>query len=193
MSKPLKQASEAFHKPELHLEREQFTIERTSPKGSLAHLKNHTAEIQESAELALLEGLSLREVCERIGISNNSLARLRRKFPTFREALERAAYDGSTAILEQLRNTPWDEQDPGRARVKIDALSRYLELRWPERYGKRLDVTMKTLDIGDALSKARERAANTIESTAYVVHATERESVAALEDQSEGSVEDLIG
>lgn len=180
--------SNALHKPALQLEREQFTIERTSPKGSLAHLTQHTAEIQESAELALLEGLPLREVCERIGISINALARLRRKFPAFREALERAAYDGSTAILEQLRNIPWDEVDSQRARVKLEALSRYLELRWPERYGKRLDVTMKTIDIGDALTKARARAATVIESTAYTVHATDTETVAP----SEGDFSDLI-
>lgn len=181
--------SNAFHKDALQLEREQFTIERTSPKGGLAHISKHTAEIQEAAELALLEGLTLQEVCERIGISINALARLRRTQPLFREALERAAYDGSGAILEQLRNIPWDEQDSGRARVKLDALSRYLELRWPERYGKRLDVTMKTIDMGDALAKARERAANTIESTAYVVDATDTTSVAALP----GTLADLIG
>lgn len=180
--------SNAFHKPSLQLEREQFAIERTSPKGGLAQVAQHAAEIQESAELALIEGLPLREVCERIGISINSLARLRRKFPAFREALERAAFDGSTAILEQLRNIPWDEPDSHRARVKLDALARYLELRWPERYGKRLDVTMKTIDIGDALDKARSRAANTIESTAYVVAETDTISV----NTSEESFSDLI-
>lgn len=140
----------------------------------------------------LLEGHPIKRIAAESGISVKTIQKLKVQYPAFREKLERAAFEGSVIIMEQMRDTPWDELDPQRARVKIEALCRYLELRWPERYGKRLDVTVKTLDIGDALSKARARAATVINSTAYVVHgqpdATDLESVA----QPESGIEDLL-
>lgn len=135
-------------------------------------------DIQETASVLLAEGKTLQQVADYIGIAFNTLTHLRRKYPAFRDELERAAFEGSTAILEQMRDIPFNEPEAARARVKIDALCRYLELRWPSRFGKRVDVTVKTLDMGDALAKARERAGNVYESTAYVIAATDDVSVA---------------
>ena len=139
--------------------------------------RDNLEDIRETAAELLTEGKTLKDVADSIGISPSNLFYLRRKFPAFAEELDRAAFDGSTAILEELRNIPFEEEDAARARVKIDAIARYLELRWPHRYGKRLDVTVKTLDMKDALEKARARAGMTIESTAYAVLDTDKESV----------------
>jgi len=62
-------------------------------------------------------------------------------------------------VLEELKSVPWVENDAARARVKIEALRSYLELRWPHLYGKRLDITVKSLDMREALELARQRAA----------------------------------
>ena len=134
-------------------------------------------DIRETACEHLTEGKTFKQVADSIGISPSNLYYLRRKNPAFAEELDKAAFDGSTAILDELRNIPFEEEDAARARVKIDAIAKYLELRWPHRYGKRLDVTVKTLDLGDALNKARARAGITIESVAYAALDTDNKSV----------------
>lgn len=151
--------------------------------------KNSTLPAERRAQLLesacnLLEDSCppLRTVATELGISPNTLRHLRRTDPEFREELERAAFEGSTALLDEMRETPYLEPDPRRARVKIDALRSYLELRWPDRFGKRLDVTVRTIDLGDAIAKARQRAGITIESVAYEHVATDGQSVDALED-----------
>jgi len=134
-------------------------------------------DISYTVATMLLEGKSLRDCAAACGMAMNTLARLRIDYPDLREEQERAAFEGSTTLLEDMRDTPFTETDPARARVKIDALCRYLEMRWPERFGKRLDVTVKTLDLGSALNRARQRAGITIESAAYEVLSTDSLSV----------------
>lgn len=99
-----------------------------------------------------------REVAESLGIAPRTLARILAEDQGFRDTYDAALYQASSQLLEKLREVPWTEVDAQRARVKIEALSRYLELRWPHRYGKRLDVTVRAVDMRGALARARDRA-----------------------------------
>ena len=132
--------------------------------------------VEETVAAFLSEGNTLTEAADAVGVPRTTLAALRRKFPDFAHALDQASFDGAVFILEELKQTPYSEIDVQRARVKIDALQRYLELRWPERFGKRMEVRIKTIDIGNALEKARTRAGVTIESIACAVVASDSES-----------------
>ena len=132
--------------------------------------------IQETASDYLAQGLTQRQVADKIGISKDHLCRLRRKYPAFRAATDIAAKEGSIAILEKIREVAEDtltgKVDATHARISMEGLAKYLELRWPEKYGKRtVDLNVKTIDMGDALSKARARAqartGTVIESVAY--------------------------
>lgn len=152
-------------------------------------------DIQETACELLGDGQTLQQVADYIGIGRTTLMYLRRRYPAFKNELELATLEGSTALLEQIRDIPFSEANPHRARVKIEGLCKYLELRWPERFGKRLDVTVKTLDMNDALAQARVRAGLVIESTAYTVEEGERTDLGSETDTttvSKGSVEDLF-
>lgn len=134
-------------------------------------------QLTETACDLLSNGMTLQQVADTIGISRSALAIIRRKYPDFAEELDRASFDGAMFILEEIRQTPDLVDCPQRARVKIDALCRYLELRWPHRFGKRLEIEVKHLDMGSALAAAEQRAAKVIESVAYEVLTTDSESV----------------
>ena len=97
------------------------------------------------------------EIAEALHIAPRTLARIMAEDKPFRELYDSTLYQASSQLLEKLRDIPWVEQDAQRARVKIDALARYLELRWPHRYGKRIDVTVRTIDMRSALERARAR------------------------------------
>ena len=97
------------------------------------------------------------EIAESLGIAPRTLARILAEDKQFRDLYDSTLYQASSQLLEKLREIPWDEIDAQRARVKIDALARYLELRWPHRYGKRIDVTVRTIDMRSALERARAR------------------------------------
>ncbi len=142
-------------------------------------------QIQDTAATHLRAGKTIKQIADDIGISPNTIYLLRARYPAFRDELDKAAYDGSSAVLEELRHIPFDEENPARARVKVDALCRYLELRWPERFGKRLDVTVKTLDLGDALSKARARAGVTLDAVPVAV-------IADQDEQDANDFDDLL-
>lgn len=147
-------------------------------------------DIQETACQLLADGKSLQQAADYIGVTRTTLMYLRRKYPALREELERATFEGTVAILEEIRDTPFRENNPHRARVKIEAMCKYLELRWPERFGKRLDVTVKTIDMQDALSQARARAGLTIEG---VVESTAYGAVNTVLDTDSVSVADPSG
>lgn len=136
-------------------------------------LAGKVALIQDTVEQYLAQGLSFDAIAAKIGISPTTIYNMRRQYPAFRMAVERAMEDGATAILEKVKEVVHDplldKMDPARARARMDAARTYLEMRWPEKFGKRLEMTVKTLDLGDALSKARERAGITLESVACVV------------------------
>lgn len=117
---------------------------------------------KEAIELAH-QGETFRDIAAALKITPGTLLKRRREDPVFMRMMDEAMLDGSAMILEELRSIPYTEAHPGRARVKIDALRAYLELRWPSRYGKQVNVNLKVLDMRSAIDKARERASQVID------------------------------
>lgn len=155
-------------------------------------------ELQQTVLDHAQDGKTQMEIAEELGIDRKTIANLRFADPAFRDELERVMYDASSTVVEDIRQVPYIELDPQRARVKLDALSRYLELRWPRRYGKRMDITVRSLDMGKALADARARQAQVIDSTAKdVTVLTDSESVrqqdSALSAALEHEIADLLG
>ena len=109
------------------------------------------------------QGDTFKEIAEKLGITPGTLLRRRREDPTFARMLDDAMLDGSAMVLEQIKTVPFTEENAQRARVQIDALCRYLELRWPSRYGKQVNVNLKVLDMRSAIDKARQRASQVID------------------------------
>jgi transposase len=132
------------------------------------------------------DGATHRQIAERTGVSVDSINRMKQRFPDFRNQLEQAMYDASVLDVEQLKEIPLNAAaDPARARVQIEALSRYLELRWPNRYGKRVNMNVKTVDLTEAIKRARQRQAQVIDSTAETVDVS-TDSVSVDEDDMFG-------
>ena len=144
--------------------------------------------IQQTACELYADGKTIAEIAAHIGIDAPTIRWLKRNYPSFNQALDQAAADGSVAVLEQMKCIPWEEPNAHLARVKIEALCKYLEMRWPDRYGKRLDVTVKTLDLGPALERAQQNARRIIESVAYSVVDTDTQSVSG----TDAGIDDLL-
>lgn len=144
----------------------------------------------------LSDGATIGECAEAIGVPTSTISRLRAKYPDFSQVLDSAAFDGSVHLLEKLLQTPELEACPQRARVKIDAIRTYLEMRWPSRYGKRHNVEVTTIDLTPSIERARQRAQRVIESTAYKVLTTDTQSVcteeAAPDCDAVDTFEDLL-
>lgn len=153
-----------------------------------AELMEKRDQLQQTITDLLSDGASLQQVADAMGIDRMLISRLRTQYPEFAQALDSAAFEGSIHILEEIREAPYQELDPARARVIIDALRVYLEMRWPQRYGKKMEITHKTVDIGDLLEKSRRRAGILIESTAYEHATTDDESVVT----PEPTLEDIL-
>ncbi len=124
------------------------------------------AEIRTKALELARSGDGYKTIADKLGIAVDTLQALRLMDDNFERMLERAMFQASPLILDELKEVPNTERDAAMARVRIEALRTYLELRWPERYGKRLDVTVRTLDMRGALESARKRAGITIDSQA---------------------------
>lgn len=104
------------------------------------------------------ESATQQDIADVLGVSPSTVARALAIDPQFQQLYDETLYKASVQLLEKLRTIPDLERDVSRARLKCDALSRYLELRWPERYGKRIEHTHKFADLGGALARGKARA-----------------------------------
>lgn len=138
------------------------------------------AVIQATAIEQAETGATYQAIADGLGISIHELNAIRRANPAFRQMLADAMLEGSEHILEAMLKVPDTEsKDPAWVRVKIEAMRLYLEMRWPDRYGKRMQVTVRHLDMSQALAKARERASQAHETQGKLVKvATDSQSVA---------------
>lgn len=128
----------------------------------LAPLYKQLATVPENRALILsmaAESATQAEIADVMGVSISTVVRALVHDPAFGAQYESTLFQASVQIVEQLRQIPFNESTSfQRARIQVDALARYLELRWPSRYGKRLDVTVKSADMRGALDRARQRA-----------------------------------
>lgn len=146
-----------------HLRRAAKKAVKESKEYSVDSLRQYGPDLARLALQLAAEAKSRKEICQDIGISSQALQQMCRELPGFRDALETAMSDASQLVLEQIKELPWIEPDIQLARLKIDALTRYLELRWPQQYGKRINLAVTTMDLTGALADARKRAGLIIE------------------------------
>ncbi|MDE2103154.1 MAG: helix-turn-helix domain-containing protein [Patescibacteria group bacterium] len=111
------------------------------------------------------EGATLRAIAEALGVNVRTLFDYRRAHPEFAAALERAAEDHAESWLDDLRQDVLNNLnngvlDPAVLRVKLELARFYLEKRFPNKYGARVNVDVKHhVDISGALDRARARRA----------------------------------
>ena len=125
-----------------------------------AYLRKRGQEIYDDAFKIAATGVSYKQLCKQLHIDPALMRLIRAEDTDFDNKLSAAMESASILAVDEIRDIPYSEDNPHRARVKIDALRTYLELRWPRLYGKKLDITIQTLDMRQALDLARERAAN---------------------------------
>jgi len=131
-------------------------------------------------------GASRRVIAEELGVGLSTLQRRIRTRPDFAAALESAAEEHSTIVLERIRDVPNTATDSARGRMTIEALRTYLELRWPARYGRHVTMDVRHLDMTQAITAARQRATQVFDSTAHLSPvATDCVSVAGAEADDE--------
>lgn len=149
-------------------------------------------DARETALEMFRDGATHQDVADALGVSRATWLRLRRRDKALKEAVEEARAEGAEILIDMYQRTPYEEPDAARARVKLEALRGTLELRYPERYGKRYhDVTHRTLDMSGALERANRRVldATRDRSGTYVVPGANGDSQDA---DSDSQIEDLI-
>ena len=133
-------------------------IEKGRAMVSAGFMAQKGHELMERALELAAAGDSLREICRALSISHKVLQGIRNREPEFNKALEVTMVDASRLVLDQIKEIPWIEPDVARPKIKIEALKTYREMRWPAIYGERMELTVRTIDLTDALQQSRERA-----------------------------------
>lgn len=117
---------------------------------------------EEQIELAcekLYEGhISMSDIADLLCVSLSWLNKQRLKDPNLDTRLMHAQRLGMDSLAEMALKIPDEYEDTNRARLKVDTIKWYLAKRKPEVYGDRIDVNInQTVDIGGALTEARNR------------------------------------
>ena len=118
-----------------------------------------TAEIVATTLAMASECKTQKEIATELAISVSTLQRVLRADDSFRTTYETVLYDASSLLLEELTTIPRTEIDSRRARVICDNIERYLRLRYPKRFGPRIDVTVTTVNLAAAIAAGQARAA----------------------------------
>ncbi len=59
--------------------------------------------------------------------------------------------------MEYIEKEVYIEDSVPLKRLQIESIIKWLELRFPSNYGKRMELTVKTVDLTSALDEARKR------------------------------------
>lgn len=115
-------------------------------------------------------GDTRRKIAELMDVSVDTVHAMIARDDALRVEVERAEEKAASIVLDEIRAIPTrDDISAHRARVNIEAYRTYLELRFPSRYGKSINLNVKTLDMNKALEQARERASRVLEGKAQVI------------------------
>jgi len=129
-------------------------------------------EIFSTIEHHMLGGATMTKACELTGLQPATLGRLRIEFPHIANGIAEAKVQQIDSLLSKLADIPTDypHESSAEKRLRLDCLRTYLELSYPERFGKRMNVEIKQeLRIKDALSTARQRAGFTFDEQGNVL------------------------
>lgn len=114
---------------------------------------------QRAIELAV-EGETLKDICNTLGITPLQLYKYRKTDTQFEAELARARDEGMDILADSLKGITERIPDVMKARLESENMRWLLSRRKPLVYGDRLDVNLQhTVDIGAALAEAKRRAA----------------------------------
>lgn len=149
-------------------------------------------EEQEQIALSLAsEGRTAKYIRDIILCSQHKFRAHCERCPTFAMAFIRARQEGLEEIADSLQTMADDEKDVLRARLKSENLRWILSKRKPHVYGDRIEVNLnQNIDIGQALTDARNRALPDVITTAVSGSITPAISVAA--DDEANTLDDLL-
>lgn len=118
---------------------------------------------QENIERALTvaaDGKPTRDILAALGCGKDTYYKLRQNDAVFERRLQQARIIGREAIAESVAelvdNDPFG--DPQLLRLKSENLKWFLGVQDPARYGQRQTLTVESVDIGAALTEAKNRA-----------------------------------
>ena len=124
-------------------------------------------ETQNKAIELAAQGKFLRDILPQLGLKPQHFLRYRERNPSFEKAFNRARDMGRELIAENIALLVDDDPfgDPQLLRLKSDNGWKLLAVQDPNRYGMRQTVTVESVDLGSALSEARQRANKVIDVT----------------------------
>jgi hypothetical protein len=112
---------------------------------------------QRAIDLAL-EGKTLQQVADALGISTSKFYNLRVANPEFAARFTRAREEATDVLVDRLVTICDDFPDVNQARLMSDNFKWIASKRKPLTYGDRIDVNVTTVSLGNALMEARRRA-----------------------------------
>ena len=124
-------------------------------------------EIQSRAIELAAQGKYLRDILPQLGLKPHHFLQYRERNPSFEQAFSRARVMGRELIAENIALLVDDDPfgDPQLLRLKSDNGWKLLAVQDPNRYGMRQTVTVESVDLGSALTEARNRANKVIDVT----------------------------
>ena len=112
-------------------------------------------------------GRLLRDILNQLGLKPGQFLDYRKRNPSFEKAFYQARIMGRELISEDIAalvdTDPFG--DPQMLRLKSDNYWKLLAVQDPAIYGMRQTVTVESVDLGSALTEARQRANKVIDIT----------------------------
>lgn len=124
-------------------------------------MKPESATPQKLEEIIkeVFEGSSLKEALKKHGLSRGTFYSHVEKNASLSDSYVRALHARTDAVAEEILEIADNDEDPQRARNRIQARQWYASKLRPEKYGERIDLNVNTtIDIKGALEEARARA-----------------------------------
>lgn len=117
-----------------------------------------TDEIMEQIFDSMVRGTSLRKKLRELEIEESAFYKILDMRPDLELAYCRAQIARAELEVESMIDIADSEDDPQRARNRIDTRRWYAAKMRPQKYGDRLELNVnQTIDIGAALNDARSR------------------------------------
>lgn len=102
----------------------------------------YTVDVGLAICVALSDGLSLRSICAAEGMPDRATVyRWLAANESFRDQYARAREDQADTLADEIVAIADEEQDPARARVRVDARKWVASKLKPKKYSERVDLT----------------------------------------------------
>ena len=146
-----------------------------------------TKEQQRVAIEMAAEGESITRIIEELCVTPMAFWQFRQHDPKFQDFFEQARQDGLESIADTLLTIPDTYADVQRGKLKSDNIKWLLSKRKPQVYGDKLELNVhETIDLNDALSQAKSRAATVVPTEGVRIRDAALNLPSESEDEGEG-------